>query len=74
MTVTGVHTVSPGRGRIDIWNQDLQSLVTVAGRTDGPQLLLGDFNASRDHGPFRELLRTGLVDAAEAVRTLPGKG
>jgi endonuclease/exonuclease/phosphatase (EEP) superfamily protein YafD len=74
VTVTGVHTVSPGRGRIALWNQDLQSLVQASTRTAGAQLMLGDFNASRDHRPFRRLLQTGLVDGAEAVRTLPWRG
>jgi endonuclease/exonuclease/phosphatase (EEP) superfamily protein YafD len=74
VTVTGVHTISPGRGRIDAWNRDLQSLVRVSSQTTGPQLMLGDFNASRDHRPFRQLLDTGLVDGAEAVRTLPWRG
>jgi endonuclease/exonuclease/phosphatase (EEP) superfamily protein YafD len=74
VTVTGVHTVSPGRGRITAWNRDLQSLVQAAQQTSGPQLMLGDFNASRDHGPFRRLLETGLVDGAEAVRTPVWRG
>jgi endonuclease/exonuclease/phosphatase (EEP) superfamily protein YafD len=74
VTVTGVHTVSPGRGRIHAWNADLRSLAAAGRQTSGPQLMLGDFNASRDHGPFRQLLGTGLVDAADAVRMLPWQG
>lgn len=74
VTLTGVHTVSPGRGRIDAWNRDLQSLVAASKQTLGAQLLLGDFNASRDHKPFRQLIGTGLVDAAEAVRMPPWRG
>jgi len=74
VTVTGVHTISPGRGRIDGWNRDLQSLVRASTQTTGPQLMLGDFNASRDHQPFRQLLGTGLVDGAETVRTPPWRG
>lgn len=74
VTVTGVHTVSPGRGRIDAWNRDLASLTRASTRTTGAQLMLGDFNASRDHRPFRRLLGTGLVDGAETVRTLPWRG
>jgi endonuclease/exonuclease/phosphatase (EEP) superfamily protein YafD len=74
VTLTGVHTISPGRGRIDRWNRDLQSLVRASEQTTGAQLMLGDFNATRDHRPFRQLLDTGLVDAAETVRTLPWQG
>ena len=35
---------------------------------------MGDFNASRDHQPFRELLAAGFVDCADAARhrTWPG--
>ena len=41
---------------------------------DGPQLVAGDFNASRDHRPFRELLAAGLVDCADVSqnRSRPG--
>jgi endonuclease/exonuclease/phosphatase (EEP) superfamily protein YafD len=74
VTVTAVHTVSPGRGRIDGWNDDLRTLRAASLSTSGPQVMLGDFNASRDHAPFRALLRTGLVDGAEAVRMTPWSG
>ena len=74
VTVTAVHTVSPGRGRIAGWNADLRTLKAAAQSTAGPQLMLGDFNASRDHAPFRALLSTGLVDGAEAVRMSPWSG
>ncbi len=36
----------------------------------GPQLLLGDFNATFDHAPFRRLVATGYTDAAGKL----GKG
>lgn len=71
VTVTGVHTTSPGRGRVPTWNRDLAALTSISKQTSGPQVMLGDFNASRDHAPFRTLLDTGLVDAAEAVRMTP---
>jgi endonuclease/exonuclease/phosphatase (EEP) superfamily protein YafD len=74
VTVTAVHTISPGPFRIRPWNLDLATLTTTSAATVGPQVLLGDFNASRDHSPFRALLRTGLVDAAEAVRMSPWAG
>jgi endonuclease/exonuclease/phosphatase (EEP) superfamily protein YafD len=73
VTVTGVHTISPGPGRAPAWNRDLAALTTVSKQIAGPQVMLGDFNASRDHAPFRTLLGTGLVDAAEAVRLPPWK-
>jgi endonuclease/exonuclease/phosphatase family metal-dependent hydrolase len=39
-----------------------QTLATV----DEPQVLAGDFNATRDHGPFRELLAAGFLDCADS--------
>jgi endonuclease/exonuclease/phosphatase (EEP) superfamily protein YafD len=66
LTVTVVHTMSPGRHRVGGWNRDLEDLVRAARTTTGPHLMLGDFNATRDHGPFRRLLRVGLVDAADS--------
>lgn len=77
VTITGVHTISPGRGRIERWNRDLETLARVStqtAKTSPAQVLLGDFNATRDHRPFRELLETGLVDGAEAVRSTPWAG
>ncbi len=74
VTLTGVHTVSPGRGRIHAWNQDLRTLRAAASATTGAQIMLGDFNAGRDHSPFRALTRTGLVDAAETARLTPWAG
>jgi endonuclease/exonuclease/phosphatase (EEP) superfamily protein YafD len=68
VTVTGVHTLSPVQDRVPGWRSDLANLTWASKRTAGPQLMLGDFNASRDHAPFRQLLATGLVDAAEAAR------
>jgi endonuclease/exonuclease/phosphatase family metal-dependent hydrolase len=32
----------------------------------GQQIVAGDFNATRDHAPFRELLDGGLADVADA--------
>jgi endonuclease/exonuclease/phosphatase family metal-dependent hydrolase len=37
-----------------------------------PQVVAGDFNATRDHGPFRELLAAGFVDCADSSRSWPG--
>lgn len=76
VTVTGVHTISPGAGpgRIEAWNRDLQALAQVSRQTSGAQVMLGDFNATRDHRPFRRVVETGLVDAAETVRVLPWRG
>ncbi|MFG1926634.1 endonuclease/exonuclease/phosphatase family protein [Cryptosporangium sp. NPDC048952] len=51
------------------WVGDISRL--PAASTSGPvRVLAGDFNASLDHSPFRELVGTGYVDAAAEV----GKG
>lgn len=61
-----VHTAQPV-GWPKPWFTDMER---VRRRTDsvignGPTLVVGDFNATRDHRPFREILGTGLRDAAE---------
>jgi endonuclease/exonuclease/phosphatase family metal-dependent hydrolase len=68
-----VHPLTPLRGRGFPWQHDLAQLAMLAGSTE-PQVVLGDFNASRDHQPFRDLLAAGLVDCADAAqhRTWPG--
>jgi endonuclease/exonuclease/phosphatase (EEP) superfamily protein YafD len=46
-----------------LWRQALADLAREARATDLPVVVLGDFNADRDHAPFRRLLDTGLRDA-----------
>jgi endonuclease/exonuclease/phosphatase (EEP) superfamily protein YafD len=72
--VTVVHTMSPGPGRIPGWTRDLRALRQASSAASGPQIMLGDFNATRDHRPFRRLLATGLADAADTVGTPPWRG
>lgn len=43
------------------WRSQLSALAAPG---DGPHILAGDFNATLDHAQFRELLRSGYVDAA----------
>jgi endonuclease/exonuclease/phosphatase (EEP) superfamily protein YafD len=68
VTVTAVHPVAPVADREHRWREELGLIQSVLGGTSGPQLAAGDFNASRDHGPFRALLRSGFVDCADAAR------
>lgn len=51
-------------------NNDLRVFAARAASPGPPTMLVGDFNASRWHPQFRELLGTGLADAHEAL----GKG
>ena len=46
------------------WRQELSVLPPPA---ELPRLLAGDFNATLDHAPLRDVLRLGYVDAAREV-------
>jgi endonuclease/exonuclease/phosphatase (EEP) superfamily protein YafD len=46
-----------------LWRRSLTDLADEARATDLPLVAAGDFNADRDHAPFRRLLATGLRDA-----------
>ena len=74
LTVTAVHTLSPLPGRVQGWRTDLSLLDAAVSATTGPQLVLGDFNATRDHAGLRRLLDgpAGLADSAETVGLLGG--
>ncbi len=74
--VQAVHTMPPLPSTVAGWRADLGRLRDAAARARGPEIMLGDFNATVDHGSFRALLDTGLRDAHEArgrglVRTYP---
>jgi len=66
-----VHPCAPAppslRRNVARWRQELANLPPPA---DPPRVLAGDFNATADHAQFRQLLRTGHVDAASQA----GKG
>jgi endonuclease/exonuclease/phosphatase (EEP) superfamily protein YafD len=59
----GVHPAYPFS---DGWRADQQVLVDAA-RSEHPDVVLGDHNASLDNPPLRALLATGLRDAAEST-------
>jgi endonuclease/exonuclease/phosphatase family metal-dependent hydrolase len=61
-----VHTAQP----VDLPDWWVTDMATVRRRAaeavdEGPTLVVGDFNATRDHQPLRAILGTGLRDAAE---------
>lgn len=74
VTVTAVHPKAPLNHNQDKWQQELESLRQVLAGTAGPQIVAGDFNATRDHRPFRDLLSTGLADCADTARKRPWPG
>ena len=60
--VSSVHTVPPtAQG----WKPDLDAVSPAP--EDGRAILLGDFNATIDHAPFRAVLDRGWDDAAATV-------
>jgi endonuclease/exonuclease/phosphatase family metal-dependent hydrolase len=74
VTLTAVHPLAPMRGHADIWQQELALIRQTLTTSDEPQVAAGDFNASRDHRPFRDLLAAGFRDCADSShsRSWPG--
>jgi endonuclease/exonuclease/phosphatase family metal-dependent hydrolase len=73
VTLTAVHLVSPV-GRAGRWRRELAMIQQASAAVDEPQVVAGDFNASRDHRPFRGLLAAGFADCADSSqnRSWPG--
>jgi endonuclease/exonuclease/phosphatase (EEP) superfamily protein YafD len=74
VTVTGVHPKAPMRHNVRRWQQELAAIRSTLASSDGHQIVAGDFNASRDHRPFRDLLTAGFLDCADAARRRPWPG
>ena len=74
VTLTAVHPHAPMRGHADMWQRELALIRQTLATVDGPQVVAGDFNASRDHRPFRDLLAAGFLDCADSSqnRSWPG--
>ena len=68
VTVTVVHPAAPVNQQEPRWLRDLETIRLTLAEAPGPQLVAGDFNASRDHRVFRDILRAGFVDCADAAR------
>ena len=69
VTLTAVHPHAPMRGHADMWQRELALIRQTLATVDGPQVVAGDFNASRDHRPFRDLLAAGFLDCADSSRS-----
>lgn len=61
--VLAEHTLPPLWVFEHPWREALDDLAQEVRTVDEPAVVLGDFNADRDHAPFRRLLGTGLRDA-----------
>src|SRR5664279_1370340 len=51
------------------WAADHRVVQQAAVAQHGPVVLLGDFNATLDHAPMRDLLGSGFHDAAVQARS-----
>ena len=61
LDIGSVHTIAPSRpSRVDEWKAQFWGLQTLP--TDTPSVMAGDFNATEDHQPFRQLLSQGWTD------------
>jgi endonuclease/exonuclease/phosphatase family metal-dependent hydrolase len=74
VTLTVVHPLAPTDGHADKWQRELALIRQTLTAVDEPQVVAGDFNASRDHRPFRDLLAAGFLDCADSSqhRSWPG--
>jgi len=74
VTVTAVHPIAPSRRHAGDWRRELAMIRETLASADKPQVVAGDFNATRDHRAFRELLAAGFLDCADASqnRSWPG--
>jgi endonuclease/exonuclease/phosphatase (EEP) superfamily protein YafD len=66
--VLAVHA-RPPIGDASDWRADQQAVRAAARALDGPTVLAGDFNATMDHAPMRELVGRGYADAATQARS-----
>jgi endonuclease/exonuclease/phosphatase (EEP) superfamily protein YafD len=74
VTVTGVHPRPPVHRRVRRWRRELAAIRSALVATGGQQVVAGDFNTTRDHRPFRDLLDAGFLDCADAARWRPWPG
>jgi endonuclease/exonuclease/phosphatase (EEP) superfamily protein YafD len=74
VTLALVHAKAPTKGRAIQWQSELALLGSGLAGVPGPQIVAGDFNASRDHQPFRDVLAAGFLDCADAARRRPWPG
>jgi endonuclease/exonuclease/phosphatase (EEP) superfamily protein YafD len=74
VTVSAVHPIAPTKGNDHRWQRDLARIRLALAGASEPQVVAGDFNASRDHRPFRDLLAAGFLDCADDAVRRPWPG
>lgn len=65
LDVFAVHPAAPGPRAHLAWDADLARLTALLAAQDGPTLVVGDLNTTRDHKAFRALEGLGFADAAD---------
>ena len=66
--VYAVHTISPvNREYTEQWRAQLDTLREEVRAAELPVVMAGDFNATRDHRPFRRLTSAGVRDTHDVV-------
>ena len=64
LTVVAFHCKAPvSNDGVELWQSDLDRLAKVMTHPATRTIVAGDFNATRDHRQFRDLLDTGYTDA-----------
>ena len=64
LTVIAFHSKAPvHNGGTALWQSDLERLAGVMANPSTSTIVAGDFNATRDHRQFRDLLDAGYSDA-----------
>jgi endonuclease/exonuclease/phosphatase (EEP) superfamily protein YafD len=74
VTLSSLHVLAPMSGNADIWQRELALIRQTLATGEEPQVVAGDFNASRDHRPFRDLLAGGFQDCADSGQSRPWPG
>jgi endonuclease/exonuclease/phosphatase (EEP) superfamily protein YafD len=66
--IVAVHPIPPfSDNGLRYWESSMRAIGDAAARPGPPTMIVGDFNASRWHPPFRHLLGRGWTDAHEAL-------
>lgn len=65
VAIWNVHAHSPVEGNVRQWESDLQHLGKWIREEHLPVVMAGDFNATMQHRPFREIVQDGVREAAQ---------
>ena len=64
LRLVSVHTTAPIPGYWSRWKRSLDELASMRSREGSRYVFMGDFNATTDHTPFRNILGNRFSDAA----------